>query len=40
MTRGVQKIDVAVAPGPTWLGTLGMHGMTAYFGLLEVGELR
>ncbi|WP_068053697.1 NADP-dependent oxidoreductase [Nocardia xishanensis] len=38
--KDVQKIDVGVAPGPTWLGTLGMPGMTAYFGLLEVGKLR
>ncbi|MEV6393033.1 NADP-dependent oxidoreductase [Nocardia xishanensis] len=38
--KDVQKIDTGVAPGPTWLGTLGMPGMTAYFGLLEVGKLR
>ncbi|MFJ4653206.1 NADP-dependent oxidoreductase [Nocardia sp. NPDC088792] len=38
--RGVQKVDLNVAPGPTWLGALGMPGMTAYFGLLEVGKLQ
>ncbi|WP_040872124.1 NADP-dependent oxidoreductase [Nocardia exalbida] len=38
--RGVQKVDLTAAGGPTWLGTLGMPGMTAYFGLLEVGDLR
>ncbi|MFE4460388.1 NADP-dependent oxidoreductase [Nocardia tengchongensis] len=38
--RGVQKVDLDVAPGPTWLGALGMPGMTAYFGLLEVGKLK
>ncbi|MCP2320022.1 hypothetical protein APR12_005400 [Nocardia amikacinitolerans] len=38
--RGVQRVDLSVAPGPTWLGALGMPGMTAYFGLLEVGKLQ
>jgi NADPH-dependent curcumin reductase len=38
--RGVQKVDVSVAPLPTYLGALGMTGMTAYFGLLEVGALQ
>ncbi|GAB3206722.1 NADP-dependent oxidoreductase [Nocardia tengchongensis] len=38
--RGVQQVDLDVAPGPTWLGALGMPGMTAYFGLLEVGKLK
>jgi hypothetical protein len=36
---GVQKIDPATAPLPTWLGTLGITGMTAYFGLFDVGAL-
>lgn len=31
------KIDSNVAPLPTFLNTLGMPGMTAYFGLLDVG---
>ncbi|MFI9404306.1 NADP-dependent oxidoreductase [Nocardia sp. NPDC052316] len=38
--RGVQRVDLTAASGPTWLGVLGMPGMTAYFGLLEVGKLR
>ncbi|MET8776630.1 NADP-dependent oxidoreductase [Nocardia sp. NPDC004654] len=38
--RDVQRVDLNVAPGPTWLGALGMPGMTAYFGLLEVGKLQ
>jgi hypothetical protein len=32
------KVDPALAPLPTWLNALGMPGMTAYFGLLEVGQ--
>ncbi len=32
------RIDPALAPLPTWLGVLGMPGMTAYFGLLDVGQ--
>lgn len=35
---GLHKIDPAVAPLPKWLNALGMPGMTAYFGLLEVGQ--
>ncbi len=38
--RAVTKVDPALAPLPVWLGTLGMPGMTAYFGLLEVGEAK
>ncbi|MGW0658296.1 NADP-dependent oxidoreductase [Streptodolium elevatio] len=34
---GVRRVDPAVAPLPTHLGTLGMTGMTAYFGLLDIG---
>ncbi|WP_211220990.1 NADP-dependent oxidoreductase [Nocardioides insulae] len=37
---GVSRIDLGLAPAPTWLGALGMPGMTAYFGLLDVGRLR
>ncbi|MEA2171366.1 MAG: hypothetical protein QOF76_4666 [Solirubrobacteraceae bacterium] len=36
---GVFKIDANLAPLPTYLGALGMPGMTAYFGLLDVGKL-
>jgi NADPH-dependent curcumin reductase CurA len=32
------KVDQNVAPLTTWLNTLGMPGMTGYFGLLEVGQ--
>ena len=35
--KGVQRVDTALAPLPTYLGVLGMTGMTAYFGLLDVG---
>ena len=38
--RGVRKLDPDVAPISTALGVLGMPGMTAYAGLLEVGELQ
>ena len=31
------EIDPELAPLPTYLGALGMPGMTAYFGLLDVG---
>ncbi|WP_426111545.1 NADP-dependent oxidoreductase [Massilia sp. PWRC2] len=32
------QIDTRMAPLTTWLNTLGMPGMTAYFGLLDVGQ--
>jgi NADPH-dependent curcumin reductase CurA len=38
--RGLTKVDPELAPLPTWLGALGMPGVTAYFGLLEVGKPR
>jgi NADPH-dependent curcumin reductase CurA len=34
------KVDTSVAPLETYLGGLGMPGLTAYFGLTEVGELK
>ena len=34
--KGLLKIDPAIAPVTTALGVLGMPGMTAYFGLLEI----
>jgi NADPH-dependent curcumin reductase CurA len=37
---GVRKLDPELAPLTTALGILGMPGMTAYFGLLEVGQPR
>ena len=36
-TAGFFKIDPRVAPLTTWLNTLGMPGMTGYFGLIESG---
>ena len=36
--RGVIKVDPETAPLPTYLGTLGMSGMTAYFGLIDIGR--
>ncbi len=36
--QGVTKVDPGAAALPTYLGTLGMPGMTAYFGLLEEGR--
>src|SRR5271169_5770428 len=33
---GLTKVDPSAAPLPMYLSTLGMPGMTAYFGLLEV----
>src|SRR5258708_24864654 len=38
--KGLNKVDPKLAPLPVYLGTLGMPGMTAYFGLLEVGALK
>jgi NADPH-dependent curcumin reductase CurA len=38
--RGVLKVDPELAPLPTYLGTLGMTGMTAYFGLFDVAKMR
>jgi NADPH-dependent curcumin reductase CurA len=32
------KVDSELAPLPVHLGTLGMPGMTAYFGLLDIGH--
>lgn len=36
--KGVSRIDETLAPMPTWLSGLGMPGLTAYFGLLEVAR--
>jgi NADPH-dependent curcumin reductase CurA len=36
--KGLNKIDPKMAPLPVYLGGLGMTGMTAYFGLLDVGQ--
>jgi len=36
--KGLTKVDPTLVPLPVYLGTLGMPGMTAYFGLLDVGK--
>ena len=37
---GLRKIDPTIAPISAGAGILGMPGLTAYFGLLEVGKLQ
>jgi len=37
---GLYTVDPKLAPLPTYIGTLGMPGMTAYFGILEVGKIK
>ena len=34
------KVDTNLAPMPKYIGVLGMPGMTAYFGILEVGKIK
>jgi len=36
--KGVRKVDPAIAPISTALGVLGMPGLTAWGGLLEIGQ--
>jgi NADPH-dependent curcumin reductase len=36
--NAVFKVDTTLAPLPVYLGTLGMPGLTAYFGLLDIGR--
>eukprot|EP00123_Amoebidium_parasiticum_P019443 comp25601_c0_seq1/m.47010 comp25601_c0_seq1/g.47010 ORF comp25601_c0_seq1/g.47010 comp25601_c0_seq1/m.47010 type:complete len:373 (-) comp25601_c0_seq1:33-1151(-) len=36
--KELRKVDPKVLPMPTYIGGLGMPGMTAYFGLLHVGQ--
>ncbi|MCB0629575.1 MAG: NADP-dependent oxidoreductase [Saprospiraceae bacterium] len=38
--KGWRKIDLSLAPLTTFLGRMGMPGLTAYFGLLKVGALK
>ena len=40
VTKGasVRKVDPAAAPLPVYLSVLGMPGLTAYFGLLDIGK--
>jgi len=37
---GLRKVDARLAPLPVQMSTLGMTGLTAYFGLLEIGRPR
>src|SRR4051812_45941231 len=37
---GVQKVDTDLAPAEAYLGVLGMPGLTAYVGLLDIAGLR
>jgi hypothetical protein len=34
------KVDTKLAPMPMYIGTLGMPGMTAYFGILREGKIK
>ena len=36
--QGLMKVDPKLAPLPMYLGALGMPGLTAYFGLLDIGQ--
>jgi NADPH-dependent curcumin reductase CurA len=36
--RGVTRVDTTLAAAPVHLGVLGIGGLTAYFGLLDVGR--
>lgn len=38
--EGYYPVDTSLAPMPMYIGTLGMPGMTAYFGILEVGKIK
>jgi NADPH-dependent curcumin reductase CurA len=42
LARGgaLRKVDPDLAPLSTWLHVLGMTGLTAYFGLLDVGQAK
>ncbi|MGI9462750.1 MAG: NADP-dependent oxidoreductase [Aestuariivirgaceae bacterium] len=38
--QGAAKADTSLAPLQTWVGGLGMPGLTAYFGLLKVAQAK
>jgi NADPH-dependent curcumin reductase CurA len=38
--KGLNKIDTRLLPTPVYLSALGITGLTAYFGLLEVGQAK
>src|SRR5215470_7747678 len=37
--KGVSKLDSSLAPLTAYLGVLGMTGLTAYFGLFDIGRI-
>ena len=39
-SSGITKIDTKMAPIKSYLGVFGMTGLTAYVGLLKIGELK
>ncbi|MDZ7727127.1 MAG: NADP-dependent oxidoreductase [Dehalococcoidia bacterium] len=38
--KGLRKLDLSLAPMPAYLGVMGGTGLTAYVGLLDLGEPR
>jgi NADPH-dependent curcumin reductase CurA len=36
--KTLRPVDASLAPAPAWLGVLGMPGLTAYGGLLDIGQ--
>ena len=38
--KGLNKIDTRLLPMPVYISALGITGLTAYFGLLEVGQAK
>ena len=38
--RGLTKVDPKLVPLPVYVGALGITGLTAYFGLLEIGQAK
>lgn len=38
--KGYYPVDTRLAPEPVYIGTLGMPGMTAFFGITEVGKIK
>ena len=38
--QGFYKIDTTVAPPSLYMGALGPTGMTAYFGILDIGQIK
>ena len=39
-SQGLQKLDPTIAPIQSYLGALGMPGLTAYAGLLRIGQMK